>query len=202
MHEVAVLDDVGDAGRRAGVVFQHAEIPGLIAHDIDAADMHVGAESDRKIFHLRPVIRVAEDQIARDDPVLHQFPLVVDVVQEGIDRRNALADAGLKLAPLGCGENTRDAIEREDPVDRGGFGVDRKGDSEIYQIVLRRRRPRPERVKPDRGDAAAQQRGRTRVPLACSRKFTEIRGCIVVIEGVNDRVGHSGNRSWRDRDGA
>ena len=64
-HEVPVLDDVGDAGRGAGIVFQHAKFAVLIANDIDPANMDVGPETNRESLHFRAVVRISRERDRR-----------------------------------------------------------------------------------------------------------------------------------------
>ncbi len=42
-HRLPVLEHVGDAGRRAAIVFQHVELVLVHPHDVDADDMGVDA---------------------------------------------------------------------------------------------------------------------------------------------------------------
>ncbi len=136
LRHVAVLHHVGDAGRRAGVVLQHHEGAGFVAHDIGAADMHVGAERHVEADHGLAVAGIPQHQLARHDPVGQDFPLVVDVVQEHVQRAHALDDAGLDLLPLGRGDHAGDQVERQDAVDRGGVGIDGEGDAAFQQVAL------------------------------------------------------------------
>ena len=92
-HDLAVLQHVGDAGGRAGVVLQHVERVGVDAHDVDAGDVHVDVVRHRLAGHLRPEDRVAEDQVVGHDPGPQDLARAVDVVEEGVDRLDALLEA-------------------------------------------------------------------------------------------------------------
>ena len=72
-HHFAVLQHVGDAGGRAGVVLQHVEVGVVDAHDVDAGDLHVDAVGQLQSGHLGPEIGVAVDQFGRDQAGLEDF---------------------------------------------------------------------------------------------------------------------------------
>ena len=78
-HDFAVLQHVGDAGRRAGIVFQHVEIVGIDAHDVDAGDVDIDVVRHVLAVHLRPEHRVLEDQVVGDDAGAQDVAAVVDV---------------------------------------------------------------------------------------------------------------------------
>ena len=81
---MAVLDDIGNAGRRPGVILKDAELTLVVAHDIRAADMNVNTTGNVQPDHFFPVIRIAENKVRRHDTVLQDFPVVIDVLQEMI----------------------------------------------------------------------------------------------------------------------
>ncbi len=135
-HQGAVLDHVGDARRRAGIVLQHAEDAGLVADQIDAGDMGIGAVGDVDALHLGPVIGIAQHQLGRHDAVLQDLLIVIDVVQEQIDRLHPLDHPGLDRLPFVRGDHARDHVKGQDAVDRIAFGIDREGDAEIEQLAL------------------------------------------------------------------
>jgi hypothetical protein len=64
-----------------------------------------------------------DDQLPRHDAVVHDLAPVVDVVDEAVQRPDALGEAALDLRPLGGRDHPRDEIQRERPVaHRSGFG--------------------------------------------------------------------------------
>ena len=92
LRQVPVLDDVGDARWRARVVFEDIEIIFPGAHNVGADDMGVDAAGGRKPHHLRQKRRVAGDEIHGDTSGAQDFLAVVDVLEKGIYRANALFD--------------------------------------------------------------------------------------------------------------
>lgn len=99
-HRLAVLQHVGDAGGRAGIVFQNVELVFAGAHNVRADDMGVDAARRLETDHFRQEGDVVFDQLARNAAGLDDFLLVVDVIEKGVERQNALLDALRQLAPL------------------------------------------------------------------------------------------------------
>src|SRR3712207_8081522 len=54
---------------RPRIVLQHQETPGLVAHDVGAADMRIGAERHAPSLHLRPEGGVAQHALGGDHAV-------------------------------------------------------------------------------------------------------------------------------------
>ena len=99
-HDLAVLQHVGDAGGRAGIVFQHVEGVGIDAHDVDAGDEHVDVVRHALAVHLRPEDRVLEHEILRDDAGAQHLALGIDVLDVEVDRLDALFEAALDGLPF------------------------------------------------------------------------------------------------------
>jgi len=135
-HHVPVLDHVADAGRRARVVFQHHEAARRVADDIDAANVDVGAVRQVDAAHDRLEVGVAEDQFRRDHSVGEDLLVVVDVVQQVVQRGDPLPDPGLDGRPIGRGQHTRDAIEGQHSVRRVALRIHREGDAQVAQLGI------------------------------------------------------------------
>ena len=187
-----VLDDVADAGRRAGVVFEHQELARPVAHDVRAADVHIGAVRQVDAAHDRPVVRIAEDELGRDHPVRQDLLVVVDVVQQVVERGDALAHARLDARPVLRREHARDAVEGKDAVDRVALGIDGEGDAEVAQLRVGVRGTTLQLLQRERGEAIAD-----RLPSAAARHLApETAG---VVAG-KDWVGHRRSltaENWR-----
>ena len=100
-HHLAVLEHVGDARGHAQVVLEHAEFAGVVAHHVDAGDVRVDAAR----AHPRPASRgryceLHEDLLGGIDAGLENLLLVVDVVDEGVERAHALLQARLEPQPI------------------------------------------------------------------------------------------------------
>jgi hypothetical protein len=135
-HEMPVLDDIGDAGRGPGIVLQDAEFAMLVADDVDAADMDIGAEADRKALHLRTVVRIPEHEVGGNYSVANDMTFMIDVMEEAIDGSDALLHTRLELSPLGRRNDPRNAIERKNSINGVGVGIDGEGDPQAHEVVL------------------------------------------------------------------
>ncbi len=131
-----VLDDIADPRRGAGIVFEHAEFAVAAADNVGAADIDIGFVRDRDAAHARAVVRVAEDQIGGKNAVFQDLLVVIEVIEQQVQRGHPLNDAGLDVAPFLGRDQAGDRIERQDPVDRAGLRVDRKGDPVIIERLL------------------------------------------------------------------
>ena len=78
----------------------------------------------------------------------------------------------------------RNAVEGQDAVDRGGVGVNGKGDAEVDQLVFRRRGAGPQRGEADGGDSRADRGTHPAAIGTAMGQFTEIRVGPVVEKGV------------------
>ncbi len=136
LHGVAIFDHVGDAGGRPCLILEHTEDALLVAHNVDAADVHGGSEANGELPHLRSVVRVAEYEAGRHDAVLQDLLAVVEVVQEQIERAHPLHDAGLEHPPFPRRDDTRHRIEGQDSVDRIRLGVNCERDAEVEQVAF------------------------------------------------------------------
>ncbi len=128
-HHVAVGEHVGDAGGDAEVVFQHDEIAGLVAHQIAAADIDIGAVRHGKATHLAAIVLRPVDHRARHDAVLQDARVAIDVAEEQIEHGDALAQASIDAGPFLGGDDARQKIGRDDPLGRLVVAVDGEGDA-------------------------------------------------------------------------
>ena len=77
------------------------------------------------------------DQMLGDDPVSNDLLVVVDVVDEQIQRFDALAQAGLDAGPLVVADDPRQYVERPDLLDPGLVAVDVEGNAHVAEVQLR-----------------------------------------------------------------
>ena len=136
-HDLAVLQHVGDAGRRARIVLQHVEGLGVDAHDVDAGDMDIEVVRHFLAVHLRAENRILEDQVFRDDVGFEDFAAAIDVLDIGVDRLHALLEAAPHDVPFLGGDDARDDVERDQALLRLGVAIDRKGDADAAEQKLR-----------------------------------------------------------------
>ena len=196
---MAVLDHIGDARGGAGVVLQHQEGAGFVAHDIGAADMHIGVERHVEADHRLAVAGVLQHQFGRDDLVGEDLPLVVDVAQEHVQRPHALGDAGFDLVPFRRGDHPRDQVERQDAVDRGGVGIDREGDAAFQQVTFGILRTPPQAVDRQCRQPRQQQGQGGMLRLAGPQHLAEERARVIALHrAVGLQLALTGLWDWSD----
>ena len=164
-HHLAVFEHVRDARRHAQVVLQHVELARPGADDIDAGNVGIDAAGHVNALHHRPVLGVLQHLLGRDDAGLEYFLVVIDVVQEQVERPDPLAQARLQRPPFGRRDDARDDVERDQPLLAGFLAIDGEGDADAVEgevgfgplagDALGRRRPQPFVVVPVMGTDAA-----------------------------------------------
>ena len=135
-HRFPVLQHVGDAGRRAGVVLQDVDLVLARADEVDADDVAVDAERRLDADHLGHEGAVLDDQLLGDALGLQDLLAVVDVVHEHVERAHALLDAGAQTPPLGARDDARHDVERDQALGRFVLAVDVEGDTGAPEQAL------------------------------------------------------------------
>ena len=79
-HHVAVDEHIRDAARVAQVVLQNAVGPLLVADEIAADDVGVGAVRYVDALRLRAEVIVAQNEVTWDNFVFEDFLIVIDVI--------------------------------------------------------------------------------------------------------------------------
>jgi hypothetical protein len=129
-HHLAVLEHVGDARGDAQVVLEDAEFAGVVAHDVDAGDVGVDAAGDVDALHLRAVLRVAEHLLRGDHARLQDLLVVVNVVDEGVQRPHALLQAAFEPDPFFEGQHAGHDVEGDEAFGAFFLAVDGEGDAD------------------------------------------------------------------------
>ncbi len=116
-HHLAVLEHVGHAAGHAQVVLEHVVVAGAVgvagAHDVDARDVRVHVARHVHADHLGTELRVVDHLVARHDAGLQDLLVVVDVVDEPVERQHPLGQALFHVAPLVRRDDARDLVERD-----------------------------------------------------------------------------------------
>ena len=87
---------------------------------------------------LAPEMACEHDQAARDDAVMEDLLVVVDVVDEPVESGDALAQAGLDDGPLLGRDDAGDRIEGKDALGaRRVAGVDRERHAAVEERAVR-----------------------------------------------------------------
>ncbi len=116
LHRHATLQNVGDAGRTAGVVLEHEITTVAVADQVRAADMDIDFFRDIEAHELRTEVLGAADDFLRDDPLFDNALVVVDVVEEGVERVKALFESALDMPPFVAGNDPWHEIEGENAL--------------------------------------------------------------------------------------
>ncbi len=129
LHDAAVGEHVAHAGGHAQVVFEHDEFAVVEAQQIGADDRDVDVARHLQAAHLAAVVLATVDELARNDAVVEDFGVGVDVAQEEVERGDALREAALDAVPLLRGDQARQQIVREDALGAFFAAVDGEGDA-------------------------------------------------------------------------
>ena len=182
-HHLAVLEHVRDAGGHAQVVLEHVELALARPDDVDARDVRVDPPRHVDAAHLGAVLGVREHALGRKRAAVEDPLVVVDVVEERVERPDALEQPALQHGPFVGADDPRDQVERDQPFGAGGLARDGERDAQPVERALglvallgdpRRRRPRQ-----PVGNAAVMRPDRS------------VRSGHFVVRG-------GGHRGWRD----
>ena len=88
--------------------------PVVDAHQVGAVHGDVDAARHVQIAHLAAIVFGAVDHIHRHHAVLDDLTLVVDIMQEQVERGETLAQAALDRRPFAPGDDARDQVVGED----------------------------------------------------------------------------------------
>ena len=144
-HHLTVFEHVGDAGRRTQVILQHVVLTVVIAHHIDAGDMGIGVVWQVDALHARLILLVGQHLLGRDQPRAQNILLMIDVIEEGVERFHPLANAAVNALPLPGGYDPRHAIKRDQPLGSLILAVHVKGDADTVKKQFRLRFFLPDR---------------------------------------------------------
>ena len=136
-HHAPVLEHVRHARGHAQVVLEHVVGAFVGAHQVDPGDVGVNAAGHVDALHLAPVLRIGQHAFDRYDPRLEDVLLVVDVVQEEVQRLHPLLEAPLQDAPLARRNDPRHEVERDQPLRARVLAVDREGDADAVEGAFR-----------------------------------------------------------------
>ena len=87
--------------------------------------------------HFRPIERIAKNQFGRDDQFLENGALSINIREEEVQSAHTLREPGLKLAPLRLRYETRNDVERDQPLGGVLVAVDAEGDADAAEHVFR-----------------------------------------------------------------
>ena len=100
LHHLAAHQHVGDAAGHAQIVFEHHEFARRHADQIGARDGDIGVLADMEAAHLPAEMFAAIDDFPRHHAVVQNPAFVIDVLEEQIQRGDALRQAALDAGPF------------------------------------------------------------------------------------------------------
>ncbi len=110
-HRRPVLQYVGDPRGDADVVLDH--LPGAVAvtHQVTAGDMGVDAARGADAVDGAGEVRAGDHQPPGHEPLPHDLPSVVDVIDEVVQGPNSLGEAPLDVPPFLAAQHPRHEVE-------------------------------------------------------------------------------------------
>ena len=130
--------------------------------------------------HASPEARRGAQDLGRDDAVLDDPLLVIDVVYEEVERADALLQAALDEVPFVRRDDPRHEIEREDPLGSGVVAVDAEGNPHVQERAFRRLLATKELAVGQRFDELAERaRRRPRLAVGVEHLIEETAGFVV-----------------------
>ena len=132
-HRHAVLEHVGDARRRADVVLEHPPRAVGVAHEVAAGDVRVDAARRADAVHDAGEVAARDDQAPRHDAGAHDLARVVDVVDERVERADALRQPALDRDPLVGRDDPRHEVQRERAVLGAVLAGQLEGDALLHE---------------------------------------------------------------------
>ena len=92
--------------------------------------MRVNVGCDFNALHLGPVLRITENLLGRYYARLDDVLLVIDVMDEHVERLHPLRQASLQLRPFGRRNNARDDVKRDQAFGAGVVAIDGEGNAD------------------------------------------------------------------------
>ena len=126
-HDLSILNDVGDAGRTACVVFQDQKIAIPIAYQIGPANVNVNILRDVEVHELRPETGRLPDVLLGKHAIAQNRLAVINVVQKKIKRGDSLFQTALDFLPFVGGDDPWNQVERKNSLRSLGVAVNREG---------------------------------------------------------------------------
>ena len=117
---------------------QHVALAVAVAHQVGPGDVAPHPPRRIQAVALFPVGDRRKNHFAGDHVVPQDLLVVVDVVDKRVQGMHPLLETPLDAVPFSGGHDTRDQVEREDPVRPGRVAIDVEGDAHLEQHPLGR----------------------------------------------------------------
>jgi len=136
LQDAAVGQDVGHARGTAQVVLQDEKAARGVAHEIRAGNVAPDALGRLEAQTLLEIAGGGLHHRSGHDPVGHDAGLTVHVVDEGIERRDALGEPPFQKFPFGGLDDPGDDVEGKDLFRPVFVAVDGEGDAHVVKGLL------------------------------------------------------------------
>ncbi len=91
--------------------------------------MHVDIARHLEVNEFLAEVTGGEDVVRGDRAILQDVLLMIDVVEEKVERGDALNQTSFQVLPFAGGDDSRNHVEREDTFGSLGIAVDIEGDA-------------------------------------------------------------------------
>ena len=95
--------------------------------------MGVDVRGDRDALHLRPVLGIVQDLLGRHNAGLDDVLVMIDVMNEHVERLDPLRQTSFELRPFGCGNDAGDDVEGDQALGAGIVAIHGKGDADAAE---------------------------------------------------------------------
>ena len=136
-HHGPVFQHIGNAGRRAQIVFRHVEFILADPHKVDPGDMGVDAARHVESVHLDLVVVVVEHQFGGDLAGLHDLRVVVEIFEKHVQGADTLDGTARQQIPFRRGKNPGNQVERYHPLVAALPAIDEKRNSHASEQQFR-----------------------------------------------------------------
>ncbi len=138
LHHFAVFEHVRHARRAAQIVFEDVKLAVAVAHQIGAGDVAPDAARRIQANARRPERFRRRDDMLGNDAFFKNPLLVVNVVDEEIQRGDALLQSALDPVPFLGFDDTWKEIKRKDFLGAFAVAVDIKSDPHAHERIFSR----------------------------------------------------------------
>src|SRR5262245_22184805 len=115
-HRTTIFQNVADAAWATAIIFEHHVLPLVIADQVRAADVNVNILRHLEVHELAAKMFSRKDVVRGNNTLLDDSLLVINVVEEKIERRDALRQTAFEKFPFLRRNDSRDEIERKNPL--------------------------------------------------------------------------------------
>src|SRR6267154_3148184 len=155
-HRSPILQHVAHSGWTSPIILQNHPFSFVASDQVRATNVDVNILWDLKVDELAPEMFPGKDIRWRYNAVLNNFLLVINIVEEKIERGDALGQAPLEMLPLACRYDSWDEIERKNFLRPAGVPINIKGDALAQKCGINRLTTMFELIRFDRAKELAE----------------------------------------------